>query len=100
RPPFAFPPWASTFFHRRFSRPQHQTSQSCWACFGFHEFGRVGRRTPAQGAGLGLAITQRIVEAHGGTISVASKLGRGAKFLVSLPAAVERAKAGRSAVTA
>jgi signal transduction histidine kinase len=66
----------------------------------FHEFGRVGRRTPEQGAGLGLAITRRIVEAHGGTISVRSKPGKGAKFLVALPAAAEVAKAGRSAVTA
>ncbi|MDP4084304.1 MAG: HAMP domain-containing sensor histidine kinase [Bacillota bacterium] len=37
------------------------------------------------GAGLGLSITQSIIEAHGGTISVESKIGRGTTFRVSLP---------------
>jgi signal transduction histidine kinase len=66
----------------------------------FHEFGRVGRRTASQGAGLGLAITRRIVEAHGGTVRVHSKLGKGARFVVSLPTARDTAKAERSAVSA
>lgn len=38
------------------------------------------------GAGLGLSITKAIVEAHGGTISVASKEGEGSVFQVWLPA--------------
>jgi two-component system OmpR family sensor kinase len=38
------------------------------------------------GAGLGLAITQSLVEAHGGTISVQSKTGEGCTFQVLLPA--------------
>jgi signal transduction histidine kinase len=37
--------------------------------------------------GIGLVISQSIVEAHGGQISVASKPGEGAVFRFSLPVA-------------
>lgn len=39
----------------------------------------------ASGAGLGLAIAKGIVEAHGGTIWVESRLGEGACFYLTLP---------------
>ena len=37
------------------------------------------------GAGLGLSITKWIAEAHGGTIGVQSRTGRGTVFTVTLP---------------
>ena len=46
------------------------------------------------GAGLGLAITRRILELHGAAIAVASEPGAGSCFTFSLPAAVP-ALAGR-----
>ena len=42
-----------------------------------------------QGAGLGLSLVKRIVETHGGRISVRSAPGQGCEFVVSLPAATE-----------
>jgi signal transduction histidine kinase len=41
--------------------------------------------TKAKGSGLGLAIARRIVEAHGGTITVSSEAGGGCVFRISLP---------------
>ncbi|RMF57798.1 MAG: HAMP domain-containing protein [Calditrichaeota bacterium] len=41
--------------------------------------------TRSGGAGLGLAITRRMVEEHGGTISVQSEVGKGTTFTIKLP---------------
>ena len=40
------------------------------------------------GTGLGLALTKRLVDMHGGTIDVTSKLGAGTTFTVRLPVVV------------
>lgn len=39
------------------------------------------------GLGLGLYVSRRIVEAHGGAIRVESRAGEGATFVVDLPCA-------------
>jgi two-component system, sensor histidine kinase and response regulator len=42
-------------------------------------------RNKRSGSGLGLHLSHRIVEAHGGTITVISNLGQGSVFTVKLP---------------
>jgi signal transduction histidine kinase len=42
----------------------------------------------AKGIGLGLAVTRRIVEAHGGTIAAESQAGVGTTFVIGLPGAL------------
>ena len=54
----------------------------------FYRADRARSRSAERGGfGLGLAISQWIAEAHGGTISVRSRLGRGTTFTVTLPVA-------------
>lgn len=43
------------------------------------------RKTSEHGAGVGLAVVKTIIEAHGGTIRVDSKIGIGSTFIFSLP---------------
>jgi two-component system NtrC family sensor kinase len=45
-----------------------------------------------QGTGLGLSICYQIVRQHGGDIRVASEVGRGTRFVVSLPRRVAALK--------
>ena len=53
----------------------------------FDRFHRVdaARSRGSGGSGLGLAICRSIVEAHGGTISVARVADRGSRFTVTIP---------------
>jgi signal transduction histidine kinase len=54
----------------------------------FTDFYR-GKNIPEgeRSSGVGLSITKQIVEAHGGSIEVESKLGEGSKFTIKLPLA-------------
>lgn len=54
----------------------------------FERFARLqeGRERDKGGTGLGLSLTKRIVESHGGTIRVESSESGGALFVVLLPA--------------
>ena len=53
--------------------------------------------TRIQGTGLGLSLAQRIVRAHGGSITVRSEPGSGSEFTVALPVASEE-PIGRAAL--
>ena len=49
--------------------------------------GRKAVQDQVHGTGLGLHLVKKIVEAHGGTVSLESELGAGSTFIVRIPAA-------------
>jgi signal transduction histidine kinase len=51
----------------------------------FEEFRQVGRERSREGTGLGLTLTKRFVELHGGRIWVRSEPGRGSTFGFAIP---------------
>ncbi|CAN5407553.1 hypothetical protein BH09MYX1_BH09MYX1_53090 [soil metagenome] len=54
----------------------------------FEEYRQASsERTKRRGTGLGLAIARRLALAHGGTIDVESRVGKGSAFTVTLPLA-------------
>jgi signal transduction histidine kinase len=52
---------------------------------------RSRSRAGGAGSGLGLAIARQLVQVHGGTICVESKVGQGTTFIVDLPSGEEQA---------
>jgi two-component system sensor histidine kinase HydH len=79
------------------AKPQKATETASWVCLEVIDTGhgippeqmpklfRPFHTTKTNGHGLGLATTQKIVAAHGGTIEVQSEPGRGTKFTLRLP---------------
>jgi PAS domain S-box-containing protein len=51
----------------------------------FQPYYRAGKNRAIPGIGLGLAVSKKIIEAHGGQISIASQLGQGSTFSFLVP---------------
>ena len=47
--------------------------------------GRVAKEKSASGFGLGLAISQKIINAHNGNLKIESELNKGTKFIITMP---------------
>jgi signal transduction histidine kinase len=51
-------------------------------------------RKGGRGTGLGLPVSQKILEEHGGRIRVESKVGEGSRFTIEFPATTPTTSAG------
>ncbi len=56
-------------------------------------------RKGGRGTGLGLPVSQKILQEHGGRIHVTSQLGEGSRFTLELPATTPQAAGGESSET-
>jgi signal transduction histidine kinase len=68
-----------------------------WIALVFEEFSRVPGNTQ-HGAGLGLAISQRVAEALGCTIELESEIGHGSTFILRVPTAGASSPAEAAAI--
>jgi signal transduction histidine kinase len=46
-----------------------------------------GRRARSDGSGLGLALAERVIRDHGGSLTLQSSVGQGTSVMILLPAA-------------
>ena len=53
----------------------------------FYQLDKARKGGPGRGVGLGLAIAREIIQAHSGTISAQSRIGKGSLFVIRLPTA-------------
>jgi signal transduction histidine kinase len=60
----------------------------------FDAYRRLYEEEKVKGAGLGLSIAKKLVELHGGDIRVESEVGKGSRFIFTLP--VKREISGRA----
>jgi two-component system phosphate regulon sensor histidine kinase PhoR len=51
----------------------------------WERFYKVDHSRQSSGSGLGLALVKHTIEAHGGSVSVTSDVGRGSAFRLLLP---------------
>jgi signal transduction histidine kinase len=53
----------------------------------FEKFERLGNNEVREGLGMGLYIARQLAEAHSGSLTVSSKMGKGSCFILRLPVA-------------